>query len=405
MTTTLVPRLRLDLTPADLRRAFAHCHSARNIDEERRALETLWAPAGDGFACLSVRSAFDLFLTALALPPGSEVLLSAVSIPDMARLVREHGLVPVPVDIDRATLAPSVECAERARSAKSRVLVLAHLLGGRFDPAPLIAWARGHDIRVVEDCAQGFLSPTERGAPDADVTMYSFGTIKTMTAVGGALVRISDSQLLARMRALEAAWPVQSTARYAKRLARAGALLAVQEPHVYRGIERLTALARRDFHATIIGAIRGFPVPAGQTLGAQLRYRPSPALLATLRYRLETFTPAGLDARAARGEAVMARLRGRVPLLGEAQPIRTHWLVGVEVADRGAVVARGLRAGFDLAGASNITAIPRPSERPDLPPTEAERFMSRVLFVPAHAGVPECALDRLVDVCSSPLRT
>ena len=47
---------------------------------------------------------FDLLLQTLKLPAGSEILCSAITIPDMIYLVRHHGLVPVPVDLDVATL-------------------------------------------------------------------------------------------------------------------------------------------------------------------------------------------------------------------------------------------------------------------------------------------------------------
>ena len=58
--------------------------------------------------CLSVRSAWDLLLHVLAWPAGSEVIVSAITHPDMITILRAHGLVPVPVDVDLDTLAPSV---------------------------------------------------------------------------------------------------------------------------------------------------------------------------------------------------------------------------------------------------------------------------------------------------------
>ena len=54
--------------------------------------------------CLSVRSGWDLLLHVLAWPAGSEVIVSAITHPDMIRILRAHGLVPVPVDVDLDTL-------------------------------------------------------------------------------------------------------------------------------------------------------------------------------------------------------------------------------------------------------------------------------------------------------------
>ncbi len=35
--------------------------------------------------------------------------MTSINIPDMVRIVREHGLVPVPVDINLATTAPTLD--------------------------------------------------------------------------------------------------------------------------------------------------------------------------------------------------------------------------------------------------------------------------------------------------------
>ena len=48
---------------------------------------------------VSVRTAFDAILYVLNLPIGSEVVMTAVNIPDMVKMIRAHGLIPVPVDI------------------------------------------------------------------------------------------------------------------------------------------------------------------------------------------------------------------------------------------------------------------------------------------------------------------
>lgn len=43
-------------------------------------------------------------------PKGSEVIMTSVNLPDMVRMVKEHGLIPVPLDLDPRTMGPiSVE--------------------------------------------------------------------------------------------------------------------------------------------------------------------------------------------------------------------------------------------------------------------------------------------------------
>ncbi len=82
----------------------ADCPWARA--REKIAAEVLGACSleGDGVSCLSVRSGFDLLLEALALPHGSEVLVSAIMHPGMVRDIVARGLIAVPVDLDPGTL-------------------------------------------------------------------------------------------------------------------------------------------------------------------------------------------------------------------------------------------------------------------------------------------------------------
>lgn len=402
MTLSLHPRLTLDLSARDLACAATACARQPDAAREAQALEAEWAPAGDGLAALSVRSAFDLYLTALDLPPGSEVLMSAVTIPDMVRVVREHGLVPVPVDLELGTLFPTPADCERAWSANARLLVVAHLFGGRNDLAPLAEWARARGVLVVEDCAQGFIAPDERGSPLADATFYSFGTIKTLTALGGALVRVADSQVLARMRATQDRWPAQSTRRFTAKVARSAALVLVQRPRVYATIAMLCDLTERDFDRLIQDSVKGFPVPPGGSLLPLLRHRPCGALLALLRHRLRTFDGKHLAARARQGERVREALLPVARVFGAEQPLRTHWLFAIVSADRAAAARNGRLMGLDVApGASSIAVVPRPAERPDLPPLRAEAFMQRILFVPAHAAIPERALEGVAGIVNA----
>src|SRR5262245_58344354 len=96
----LHPRLRLDIGWSDLLVAGAAGLAAFERTARARRIEERFSPRRDAFVALSARSGFDLYLTALALPAGSEVLVSGLTIPHMARLVEHHGLVVVPFALD-----------------------------------------------------------------------------------------------------------------------------------------------------------------------------------------------------------------------------------------------------------------------------------------------------------------
>jgi perosamine synthetase len=130
---TLHSRHRLDIAFRHFLYALSACVWARYPQRLSARLAGGWSPSGHGIACRSVRSGFHLLLDALDLDAGDEVLVSAVTHPDMVRILEAHGLVAVPVDLDIGTLAPSLDSAERLVTERTRAILVAHLFGGRFD--------------------------------------------------------------------------------------------------------------------------------------------------------------------------------------------------------------------------------------------------------------------------------
>jgi dTDP-4-amino-4,6-dideoxygalactose transaminase len=120
-------RKRFDIGWLDLIDGLAGCLAARDREKWQARVQQLWSSDGTSLACLSVRSAWDLFLSAARFPPGSEVLMSAVTIPDMATIVRHHGLTPVPLDLDFETMLPGAEQIRSATTPRTKAVLVAHL--------------------------------------------------------------------------------------------------------------------------------------------------------------------------------------------------------------------------------------------------------------------------------------
>src|SRR5262249_55618089 len=151
------------------------------------------------------------------LPANSEVICSALNIPGMVAIARHHGLVPVPVDLDLETLAPDLDLMRQAITPRTRAIVIAHLYGNHVPLAPIVDLARRHGLLLIEDAAEVF-DGSYRGHPDADVALFSFGPLKTATALAGGVLVARDPELLARLRLEHERWPVQSYWDYFKRL-------------------------------------------------------------------------------------------------------------------------------------------------------------------------------------------
>src|SRR6266403_5634395 len=104
----LYPRKQLDIRWRDLAAAFFRCAFPGPAAKSVSALRRSFAPGQILHVAFSVRTSFDLCLQALALPPESEIIMSALTIREMADIARKHGLVPIPLDLNVETLSPEI---------------------------------------------------------------------------------------------------------------------------------------------------------------------------------------------------------------------------------------------------------------------------------------------------------
>ena len=393
------PRHRLDISIRDLLFALTACIWAFRRRRLAAEVARSFAPSENALVCLSVRSGFDLLLGTLAVSPEDEVLVSAVTHPDMVRIIQGHGLRAIPVDLDTASLEPRVELLEGALSPRTRAVLVAHLFGGRFDLDPVVAFARRHGLLLIEDCAQAFRGPPDVGDTAANVSMFSFGSIKTASAVGGAVLCVRDAGLLRKLRAAQDRWPVQSRFHYAGRLLKALCLVLLGRPLAYGLLARLCALFGQDLDKLVNGAVRAFPA-SGRVDGdlfKKIRRQPSAPLLALLARRLRTFDASRLTRRAAVGERTARRLPLTVRHPGGLAVSRTHWLFPVEASDPEGLVAALRQRGFDASRVtSSIAAVPAPADLLLCEPESANRMMSHLVFLPVYPELPKEALDQLV---------
>ena len=199
----MIPRKRIEIGWADLASGLLACVVPGALVGGARAaakVESAWRTARGNLACLSVRSGFDALLSVLQLPAGSEVLVSAVTIRDMTRIIEAHGLIAVPVDVDHQTLAVSRAALERALSPRTRMVLVAHLFGSRMPMRDVVEFSNKNNILLIEDGAQAYTGDGWRGDISSDVCLFSFGSIKTATALGGAVMTFRDTELPDRVR-------------------------------------------------------------------------------------------------------------------------------------------------------------------------------------------------------------
>lgn len=401
----MLPRQRPDIGWLDLVHAAAYAVRGGDPERAQAAAEAgADALADDGrrsLASLSVRSGFDRLLATLQLPPGSEVLVSAVTIRDMIAVIEQHGLRAVPVDVDADTLGLDEAALAAAVTPRSRILLVAHLFGSRMPLGAALAFARRHGLLLVEDGAQAYTGDGWFGDPACDVSLLSFGPIKTATALGGALLRFADPDLRERVHAAQARQPLQATRAFAQRVGKYALLKALTGRVAYSLFYRACRAFGIDHDALINRSVRGF---AGGDLFRRIRHRPCAAQSRLLLRRLRGYPQARTAQRARRGERLLAALP--LPRPGRAVAASSHWVLPVLSEAPQALIVGLLARGFDATcGASSLYAVPG-----DAPPGAGalRRAMAAVVYLPAPADerdlrrLTEAVRATLADAAPSP---
>src|ERR1044071_9086738 len=97
------------------------------------------------------RMALYFILKSMALPAGSEVVVPAFTFWVVPEIVRVAGLTPVFADIDPATFTLSPDAVQRAITPRTSAVLPTHLYGMACDMEPILAVARSHNLKVIED--------------------------------------------------------------------------------------------------------------------------------------------------------------------------------------------------------------------------------------------------------------
>ena len=308
--------------------SLCSCHDRAQLVD--RVCSKWWSKHNPNYVmpCLSVRTGFDLFLRVMDYPPGSEVVMSAVNIPDMPRIVRVHGLRVISLDIDMETMAPKMHLLDALVTERTKLLVVASIYGRRFNMEPVIAAGRRHGLIVVEDCAESFGGFDYLGDEGSDLALFSFGPIKHHTAFGGAIAKVRCKDLYEKMSGLYETDPVQPRLEYLKKVIKyAIAYILLDCPRVIKPGMYLTRLLNIDHKKYLIGMLRGFP----DRLMVKLRHRPCDALLAMMALRLNEVDPTSISLSNLKHEYVSERLPATVTQVGTKADIRHHWLFPIVV--------------------------------------------------------------------------
>jgi perosamine synthetase len=384
-------RTQLKIGWRDLLASLKASNSKLDRQSELLRAETYFSGERDSIATYSVRSGFDLLLQALELKPGDEVLFSALNVRAMIKVVNAMGLVPVPIDLHLETMAPRLDLLEKAITSRSRVFVAAHLFGSRIDLKQVFSFAHSKGLIVVEDCAQAFNGRAYQGSELADVTMYSFGPIKTATALGGGILKVGNPVLRDRMRSIQANYPVQTERQQRKRIVKFLGLKAVTSPSVLGAIYRYYKARGQDYEDSLANKVRDV---APLSTVEKMRMQCSATLLWMINRRLYAYRQADVADRQKKGELLTSLLADSLRLPGQLNSHHDYWVYPILHSEPKALIKVLRENGFDAADLPRSQHIPAPENRSELEPHAAAGLMRDIVIVPCYASMPEADLRR-----------
>lgn len=379
----MVARGKLDIRFSELFRGAFYCASSFIGLKEK-------APhfSPNQIPCLSVRTGFNLVLEALNLEAGSEILVTDINIPDMFTIIELRDLKARPLALNKGTLAISTQQMEAAITPKTKVLLITHLFGAVMETNELLEVAKRHNLTVVEDCAQAY-DGIYAGNPQSDVAMFSFGMIKTNTALTGALLQINNKQLFNEVYVLNQYLPEQLNKRYLKKIISAVFINLLTNRLPYALAYQFCKLFNKDFDAFISGFTRGFP---GKEVMQKIRFRPCNANLKLLQHRLQNFDYAGIQKRKALAAEFLQHIDPAVTI-GSENKYHTHWVIPIKVQTPGQLIMKLRNEGFDATlKASSLVKL-----KPCIPllGTTEELKLEKLIYLPANLSMTQKEVNRL----------
>jgi 8-amino-3,8-dideoxy-alpha-D-manno-octulosonate transaminase len=174
---------------------FTPPEKAKTFEEEFQKLMDVKYALG----VTSGTAALHVAINALGVGPGDEVILPAETWHSDYNVIMLAGALPVFCEIDES-FAMDPEDFKRKITPQTKVVIPSHLSGTVANMDAIMAIAREHNLKVLEDSAEaiGAIYKGKRTGTIGDIGIYSFQTAKMMTSGEGGCVITNDKALFER---------------------------------------------------------------------------------------------------------------------------------------------------------------------------------------------------------------
>ncbi len=183
------------------------------IDEVVASMKTGWLGTGpkvkkfeENFAAYkgcpyamalnSCTAALHLSMLAIGIKPGDEVIVPAMTFAASANAVIHAGGTPVFVDCQRDTMNMDPTDIKRKLTRKTKAILPVHFAGRPCDMDAIMAIAKKHKLKVIEDCAHSIESEYHgrKTGMFGDLGCFSFYVTKNIVTGEGGMVITSKKK-------------------------------------------------------------------------------------------------------------------------------------------------------------------------------------------------------------------
>lgn len=165
-----------------------------------KALNKKFAEMYDTKYCVSASSgtaAIHVALGAIGITAGDEVITSPIT--DMGSVIGilYQNAIPIFADLDPYTYNMDPKSIEEKISDKTKAILVVHLAGNAADMDPIMAIAKKHNIKVIEDCAQSYYCyyKGKLAGTIGDIGCFSLNDFKHISAGDGGMVLLNDEDM------------------------------------------------------------------------------------------------------------------------------------------------------------------------------------------------------------------
>ena len=175
----------------------------KGMEFEKRFAE--WQGSQYAISVATGTAALHVALSALGIGPGDEVIVPSYTFIATSFAVVQAGAIPRFADVNLEDHCLSVESAEKLVTPRTRAIMPVHLYGNVADMDAIQAFAREHNLMVIEDNAEAFGGEYKgkKTGTLGQIAGCSFCQNKTFTTGGeGGMVTTDDEDLAWKARSI-----------------------------------------------------------------------------------------------------------------------------------------------------------------------------------------------------------